>query len=155
MPTTPRLTRFADRLQAQASATNRGYLRPETTAFKTKPLDIPRPSSIANRLVSTSTFFVTKIQKAAITSSTVRHVSNSKRVTKVTRILYVVTITEDILAAQEMLGVGKVSPRECLQGNSPDEVHHSWRNRKRISPYVGCYNARPYYFGINVGGSSE
>ena len=52
--------------------------------------------------------FVAKNQKAAVTSSTVRHLSNEERVAEVARMLGGVTITENTLAhAREMLQVGK------------------------------------------------
>ncbi|MCQ8128359.1 DNA repair protein RecN [Methylomonas rivi] len=52
--------------------------------------------------------FVAKNQKAAVTSSTVRRLSDEERVTEVARMLGGVTITENTLAhAREMLQVGK------------------------------------------------
>ncbi|AEF99807.1 DNA repair protein RecN [Methylomonas methanica] len=52
--------------------------------------------------------FVAKNQKAAVTSSTVRRLSDEERVTEVARMLGGVTITENTLAhAREMLEVGK------------------------------------------------
>lgn len=52
--------------------------------------------------------FVAKNQKAAVTSSTVRRLTDEERVTEVARMLGGVTITENTLAhAREMLEVGK------------------------------------------------
>lgn len=52
--------------------------------------------------------FVAKNQKAAVTSSTVRRLTDEERVTEVARMLGGVTITENTLAhAREMLQVGK------------------------------------------------
>ncbi len=52
--------------------------------------------------------FVAKNQNAAVTSSTVRHLSDEERVDEVARMLGGVTITENTLAhAREMLEAGK------------------------------------------------
>ena len=54
--------------------------------------------------------FVAKNQNAAVTSSTVRKLSDDERVTEVARMLGGVTITENTLAhAREMLALGKLS----------------------------------------------
>jgi DNA repair protein RecN (Recombination protein N) len=54
--------------------------------------------------------FVAKNQDAAVTSSTVRHLSHEERVDEVARMLGGITITENTLAhAREMLEIGKIN----------------------------------------------